>query len=243
MIDLPVLGLGILMGLGLGWNEVERERRALAEEREALEEERARSVRQVLGRMAIYLRHRIESPLLKGLDEGAGQLRIGADAALDAVEDLEFFLEASPVPSEPAVRNLAELVREVTREFANQSPVLVKVLSPPEAIRVRVDPEPIKDAIFLVLHNAADFGGGEPVELILGEEGNRARITVKDQGPGFSAEALLKAMNPFYSTSPGGLGLGLPHARNAVKAQGGEIRIRNAESGGAEVDILLQGVA
>jgi signal transduction histidine kinase len=214
----------------------------MAEEREAFEEERTRGVRRVLGRMAVYLRHRIEAPLLQGLDQGAGQLRIGADAALDAVEDLEFFLEDPPIPSEPAVLNLAELVRDVTRDFAAQSPVLVKVLSPSGAIRVRVDPEPIKDAIFLVLHNAAEFGGGAPVELVLGEEGDLARITVKDTGPGFTAEALMEAMNPFYSTSPGGLGLGLPHARRAVVAQGGEIRLRNAEKGGAEVDILLQGV-
>jgi signal transduction histidine kinase len=77
------------------------------------------------------------------------------------------------------------------------------------------------------------------VQLTLGEEGGRAFLRVQDSGPGFTAEALLKAMDPFYSTSPGGLGLGLPHARRAVNSQGGEVFLRNGERGGAEVEIRL----
>jgi signal transduction histidine kinase len=46
-------------------------------------------------------------------------------------------------------------------------------------------------------------------------------------------------MSPFYSTAPGGLGLGLPYARLAVKAQGGDLIIRNRDDGGAEVEIVL----
>jgi two-component system sensor histidine kinase TtrS len=102
-----------------------------------------------------------------------------------------------------------------------------------------VEPEPIKDAIFLVLHNAGEFGEGQPVQVTLGADGGKAHVRIRDEGPGFSAEALLKAMDPFYSTSPGGLGLGLPHARKVVNSQGGEVFLRNGETGGAEVEIVL----
>jgi signal transduction histidine kinase len=202
-------------------------------------QERDIATRQALSRIAVYLRYRVEAPLLSGLDEGGMQLREGADAALGAVEDLEFFLEDPPANPELETRNLVEVVQEVTHDFAAQSPVLVKMASPPGPIQVRVDPEPLKDAIFLILHNASEFGKGAPVQVTLDRGAGTARLLVRDKGPGFSAEALFEAMNPFYSTSPGGLGLGLPHARRTVTAQGGEIFLRNPEGGGAEVEIVF----
>jgi len=195
--------------------------------------------RRALGRIALYLRHRVESPLLAGMEGSVRELRNGADEALAGVEDLEFFLEDPPRPQQPEVRNLADVVQEVTREFARQSTVLVKVQSPQEPVGVRVEPEPLKDAIFLILHNAGEFGGGKPVEVTLGAQAGKARLWFRDQGPGFTAESLLKAMDPFYSTSPDGLGLGLPHARRAVNSQGGEVFLRNVASGGAEVEIQI----
>lgn len=201
--------------------------------------ERDAAIRHALGRIAIYLRRRVEAPLLEGLDGDGRGLREGADAALDAVEDLEFFLE--DIPSSPTLvaRTLQELMREVTKEFAAQSPVLIKVNAPGEPIRVRVEGESLKDAVFLVLHNAGEFGGGAPVGVTLGRSGGRARLWIRDQGPGFTAEALLEAMDPLYTTSTEGLGMGLHHARRVVEAQGGEILLRNPEGGGAEVEIVL----
>jgi signal transduction histidine kinase len=201
--------------------------------------ERDEATREALKRLAGYLRHRVEAPLLEGLDGNEAALRRGADAALDAVEDLEFFLEDPPVVPVLESRNLVDLVGEVTREFAGQFTIYVKVDGPQAPLRVNVDPEPLKDAIFLILHNAGEFGGGGPVHMTLCKEEGRVRILIRDHGPGFSPEALRQALDPFYSTSPGGLGLGLPYARMAVKAQGGEVVLRNPEVGGAEVEIVL----
>lgn len=214
-------------------------RELLAGEWTRIGPDREDETRRALGRIARYLRHRVESPLLEGLEGGTSAMKTAADEALGAVEDLEFFLEDPPVSREPETRNLTDVVQEVTREFAGQSAVLVKVRSPQEPLRVRIEPEPIKDAIFLLLHNAAEFGGEGPIQVTLGAEAGGAHLCVQDGGPGFTAEALLKAMDPFYSTSPSGLGLGLPHVRKAVNSQGGEIFLRNAEKGGAEVEIKL----
>jgi signal transduction histidine kinase len=200
---------------------------------------REEALRESLKRLADYLRHRVEAPLLEGLEEGDEALRTGAEAALDAVEDLEFFLEDPPVVPVLETRNLVDLMGEVTQEFVGQFTIFLKVEGPQEPLRVQVDPEPLKDAIFLVLHNAGEFGGGKPVQMRLRREEDRVRILIRDQGPGFTPEALLQGLSPFYSTSPGGLGLGLPYARMALKAQGGDLFIRNCEEGGAEVEIVL----
>ncbi len=200
---------------------------------------REESMREALKRLAEYLRHRVEAPLLAGLDEGGDSLQRGADAALDAVEDLEFFLEDPPVVPVLEERNLVDLMGEVTQEFHGQFTIYLKVEGSQTPLRLQVDPEPLKDAIFLILHNAGEFGGGQPVEMTIAREEKWVRIFVRDRGPGFSPDALVEALNPFFSTAPGGLGLGLPYARMAVKAQGGDVMIRNRIDGGGEVEILL----
>jgi signal transduction histidine kinase len=200
---------------------------------------REEALRESLQRLADYLRHRVEAPLLAGLDEGDQALKDSAAAALDAVEDLEFFLEDPPVVPVLETRNLVDLMGEVTQEFVDKFTIFVRVEGSQEPLRLEVDPEPLKDAIFLLLHNAGEFGGGKPVQVTLRKEVDTVRILIRDQGPGFSADAILEGMSPFYSTAPGGLGLGLPYARLAVKAQGGDLLIRNRDEGGAEVEIVL----
>lgn len=93
------------------------------------------------------------------------------------------------------------------------------------------------DALYLVLHNAGRFGGGATIDLGVDQSGGRVVITVRDRGDGFSEEAFARAFDPFYSTSDGGLGLGLPHARKVVEGMGGQIELRNVPDGGAEVEI------
>jgi two-component system C4-dicarboxylate transport sensor histidine kinase DctB len=70
-------------------------------------------------------------------------------------------------------------------------------------------------------------------------DGEWGRVLIQDEGPGFSAEALSRAYDPFYTTSKDGLGLGLSHARRAVELQGGQIHLRNRTDGGAEVEISV----
>lgn len=190
-------------------------------------------------RIADYLRVRVEEPMLNALDQGDEAVREGAESVLDAVEDLRFFLQDPPRSKELETRNLVDLVGDVTREFSGQFTVRVRVEAPPEPLRVQLDAELLKDALFLILHNAGEYGGGEMVEMTLFREEDSVRIVVRDRGPGFTAEALIRALDPFYSTAPGGMGLGLPHARKAVRAQGGELVLRNSKEGGGEVEIVL----
>lgn len=50
-----------------------------------------------------------------------------------------------------------------------------------------------------------------------------AQVTVSDNGPGLDAEARQRLFQPFFSTKPKGLGIGLALSRAMVKAQGGEL--------------------
>ncbi len=202
--------------------------------------ERDGAIREVLARLGGYLKGSMARPLNDGLRQGGPALKDCAEAALDAVEDLSFFLEEPPQMPDPESHNLANQVQDVTREFAQGSEAIIKFRGPPKAIYARIHRDAFKDALYLILHNAAEFGEGKPVIVQVGDSGSRAIVIVRDQGPGFTAEALSRAYDPFYSTAPGGLGLGLPHARRLITAMGGEILLRNCDKGGAEVEVLLK---
>jgi C4-dicarboxylate-specific signal transduction histidine kinase len=59
-------------------------------------------------------------------------------------------------------------------------------------------------------------------------------LSVSDLGDGVPREARERLFDPFVTTKPGGLGLGLSICRSVVEAHGGQIRHQvNQEKGGA----------
>jgi signal transduction histidine kinase len=165
------------------------------------------------------------------------QLRERVGRALGALEDLDFFLRESSEARQGT--DLVALAQRVSREFVADQSVGVRLALGDAAIRASVSPVALMDALYLVLHNAARFGGGQTVDLSVTREGGLAKITVRDHGTGFTEEAFKRAFDPFYSTSEDGLGLGLPHARKLLESMGGHIELRNVPGGGAEVEMSV----
>src|SRR5207237_1851473 len=52
----------------------------------------------------------------------------------------------------------------------------------------------------LVLNSRDAMGGGGVVELRLSRHGGRARLEVRDHGPGFAPEVLPRVFEPFFTT-------------------------------------------
>lgn len=67
----------------------------------------------------------------------------------------------------------------------------------------------------------------------------RGRLAVRDTGPGISREALARVFEPFFSTRPEGLGLGLSLCETLAGAMGGELVARNCTPRGAEFILSL----
>ena len=67
-------------------------------------------------------------------------------------------------------------------------------------------------------------------------------LVLRDSGPGFSEEALLRACEPFYTTktSAKGLGLGLAISAALIKALKGRLIFANHPDGGAQVRYLRE---
>jgi signal transduction histidine kinase len=73
------------------------------------------------------------------------------------------------------------------------------------------------------------------------KKGNKALISIRDNGPGIPQKVLDKIFQPFFTTKPTGqgTGLGLSLAYDIVKAHGGELKVETKEREGAEFVIQL----
>jgi two-component system sensor kinase FixL len=74
-------------------------------------------------------------------------------------------------------------------------------------------------------------------------EGGGVRIDFIDSGPGFGAEAYEKMFEPFYTTKPQGLGLGLSISRAIILAHHGRLWGSGVPEKGARFHIELPGFA
>jgi signal transduction histidine kinase len=158
--------------------------------------------------------------------------------ALDALEDLAFY--SSPERTEePGRENLAQLVQTVTREYTLETGIPLRVRGPDRAVLFPVRAETFKDLLFLLLANAGRWGEGRTVDLTLAASDGWVRVVVADQGPGFSPEALERAFDPFWSSDPDALGLGLTWARTLARRLGGDVTVGNREGGGGEATLSL----
>jgi two-component system NtrC family sensor kinase len=64
-------------------------------------------------------------------------------------------------------------------------------------------------------------------------------ISIADSGSGIAPEVLPHVFDPFYSTKPQGLGLGLYITRNIVEAHGGHIDVSSRPGEGATFSVWL----
>ena len=85
--------------------------------------------------------------------------------------------------------------------------------------------------------NATEAGRAVTLGLERTESGHR--ITVTDDGPGFSPEAVASLGTPFFTTREGGTGLGLATSLRIVSDHGGTLVVDEAHRGGARVVVTL----
>jgi PAS domain S-box-containing protein len=94
---------------------------------------------------------------------------------------------------------------------------------------VRGDRIQLQQVILNLIINAVEAmsGAGEGVrELRIGTEpegSGGVRIAVKDSGPGLDSDSYDRLFDAFYTTKPGGMGMGLSICRSIIEAHGGKI--------------------
>lgn len=125
--------------------------------------------------------------------------------------------------------DLAELVRRVA---ALETRLAVRVLSSAETT-ITADATQIEQLLINILHNAVDASLETGGEVSIGWRlvADCVEVVVRDEGPGIMNPANLFV--PFFTTKPGGSGIGLPLSRQIAEAHGGSLTLMNrkAQSG------------
>jgi two-component system NtrC family sensor kinase len=92
----------------------------------------------------------------------------------------------------------------------------------------------------LVLNAAQAIGDDDGIIDISAEySGNKMKLTVSDDGPGFPPAMLHNGIRPFFSARVGGTGLGLGIVQRFARDLGGEISLANRQPHGAIVTLTL----
>jgi two-component system nitrogen regulation sensor histidine kinase NtrY len=113
----------------------------------------------------------------------------------------------------------------------------------PTDLVVSADPELLEHALINLLHNAIDAVENTPEPRI--EMGNywlderQIGISIVDNGCGVAAGPIDQIFVPFFSTKPGGSGIGLSLARQIALAHGGRIEVERRDSGGSVFTLIL----
>lgn len=154
--------------------------------------------------------------------------------------------------TEPSVAlDLAALCRTVLDEAADARPELPSEATGyhgPERLRIRGRPVALKRALANLVGNALNYGGSARIRLEgpgTGAEATLVRLRVEDDGPGIPEDALEAVFQPFRrletsrNRETGGTGLGLPIARNILRAHGGDVVLMNRAGGGLSALVTL----
>lgn len=140
----------------------------------------------------------------------------------------------------PPQRREVELAPLLRRVAALEQRVPVKLGALPE-MRFSADPDQLEQALINLVKNAAEAALAEQggVELRARVEGDSLLIEVLDEGLGLARTDNLFV--PFFTTKPGGSGIGLVLAQQIIEGHGGRLTLQNREDAkGCRAEVWLK---
>jgi PAS domain S-box-containing protein len=238
------------------------ERKRAEEEEARLREQLALAARVTLiGELAASIAHEVNQPLCAILTNAHAAQRFLDDRRLDVAEARAALQDIArdgqranavvtrirgllrKAPPKQTTANVNDLIREVlslVRSDLGRRGVTLRTELADGVPPVHIDRVQLQQVLLNLVVN-----GAESMESVAREgrlltvrsarsEPDGVTVTVQDAGVGLADDDLERVFDAFFTTKPGGMGMGLAICRSIIKAHGGTIRAsRNAERGSA----------
>jgi signal transduction histidine kinase/integral membrane sensor domain MASE1 len=163
--------------------------------------------------------------------------------ASDVIKRLRDLLRKGKL--EMARVDLAATIRDVVDLLSSEAIIKhIRVFLDLDRDRVLVlgDKVQLQQVMLNLLHNAMEAIGDREGRVFVrcrSSNGNVARVTVTDTGPGFDEGAEELVFEPFYTTKREGMGMGLSIVRTILESHGGTIKAMNNGRQGALFEFTL----
>jgi signal transduction histidine kinase len=185
------------------------------------------------------------SPNLDELREILADIRRDDHRASEVIRRLRSVLKKTPF--EMTEIDLNETVQEVigfVGAVARGRAIALKCTATSAGLRVKGDAVQLQQVILNLIINAIDAisqaeAKVREVNVTTSLSAAFAEIRVSDTGPGMAVGDLKNVFNPFFTTKPQGMGMGLAIVRTIIEAHHGQISAENQLSGGALFTIRL----
>jgi NO-binding membrane sensor protein with MHYT domain len=171
-----------------------------------------------------------------------------ANRATDVITRIRALLAKAPV--EMGIVNLNDVIREVLSltagEFAKRD-IALKTELAAEIPPVRGDRVQLQQVLLNLVLNAIEAMSATkdgPRQLIVksSRDADGALMQIEDSGPGLNPEQAERIFQPFFTTKPQGLGMGLSISRSIIEAHGGHLSARRSSSHGTVFEFRLPAV-
>jgi two-component system, LuxR family, sensor kinase FixL len=207
-----------------------------------------------LGQMASALAHEVNQPLtamtnyLNGVrrllaagnpaaaQQAMERIAEQADRARQIIQRLRALVRREE--TERRVENLLKTIEEASALalVGVGSRVRLDIRVDRDATEVLIDKVQIQQVLLNLIRNALEAMAHSPrreLTITAVPANGVVEITVADTGPGLPESARARLFQPFVTTKPGGMGVGLSVCRGIVEAHRGKLTATNAEAGGA----------
>ena len=238
------------------------ERRRAVEENTLLREELSHMARAaVMGQLTASLTHQLNQPIAAALSNAeAVQSMLESErpdleelrgAISDIVQDnlragelikgLRLFFRKDPIQKTPL--DLGQLVADVIRMLGSHALFRNTSLtfeSPPSQTLIVGDRVQLQQAILNLILNAFDAVEGGDVRQVSANvfvDGDCLKVAVCDSGKGIDPATVPRMYEPFFTTKPNGMGMGLAIAQSIVRAHGGSLTARRNTDRGSTFEI------
>jgi C4-dicarboxylate-specific signal transduction histidine kinase len=178
------------------------------------------------------------------LEQVFGEIVADAVRASEVVEGLRGFVKsggpgAAAVDLSDLVREMLPLVRRELRDNRVEVELdLAQGLPAVEGLRVQLG-QIVVNLVLNACEALAGVEGDRRVAISTAERDGHVELAVRDNGPGPAPEVTTRLFEPFVTTKPEGLGVGLAICRSIAERHGGHLSADTPPGGGFRMTLTL----